>query len=67
MHKAYIFAVNEKLEKYTKHEIKRAERSRELQWKLLVSTLQQIGKQLRYNKIEDPKCNHQDIVVTEDI
>ena len=67
LYKAHMLNVRDQMMKYTKHEVKRAERSRELQWKLGVSTPQQLNKQLRYNKIEDPNCYPQDIVVAEDI
>ena len=62
-----MFNVRDQFAKYTKHEVKRAERARELQWKLGVITPQQLSKQLRYNKIEGANCNHQDIEIADDI
>ena len=67
LYKAYMFTVREQMKKYTKHEVKRAERSRDLQWRLGVATPHQLNKQLRFNKIEDPNCYPQDIAVAEDI
>ena len=40
LYKAYMLNVRDQMVKYTKHEVERAKRTRELQWKLGVSTPQ---------------------------
>ena len=62
-----VVSVREKMSKYTKAEVKRAERARELQWKLGVVTTAQLGKQLRYSKIENAECSMADINIADDI
>ena len=67
LYKVYMFTVREQMKKYTKHEVKRAKRTRDLQLRLGVYTPQQLNKHFRYDKIEDPNCDPQDIVVAEEI
>ena len=52
-----MFSVRDKLAKYNKNEVARAEKVKELMWNLGVTTTSQLIKHLRSSKIEEPGCS----------
>lgn len=65
--KVYMFSVRDKLAKYNKNEVARAEKVKELMWNLGVTTTSQLIKQLRSSKIEEPGCSPVDVNIAIDI
>ena len=65
--KVYMFSVRDKLAKYNKSEIARAEKVKELMWNLGVVSTSQLIKQLRTSKIEEPGCSPVDVNIAIDI
>ena len=65
--KIYMFTVAQKMLKYNKTEVKRAERIRELMWRMGITSTTQLITQLRNNKIENPGCTITDIEIADDI
>jgi hypothetical protein len=62
-----MFTVAQKMLKYNKTEVKRAERIRELMWRMGITSTTQLITQLRNNKIENPGCTITDIEIADDI
>lgn len=65
--KLFMFSVRDKLAKYTKSEVVKAERVKELMWNLGIVSTAQLIKQLRANKIDNPGCSPMDVNIAIDI
>ena len=59
--------IYDKMAKYSKIEVKRAERVKELMWRFGVMSISQLVKQLKLSKIEEANCGVSDIIIANDI